>query len=216
MSFQGYSESLTARLHLGQRSKPVILGAVFVVILGLVLVGMSLTASSEGMEIQSADGLQEETRSAVEAAEEPASIYVHVAGCVQAPGMYQLSAGARVAEAIQAAGGFTPEAQTESVNLARSVQDGEQVIVASVAQAAPAATAGEVDASAASESGLVNINTADEEELQKVSGIGPSKAAKIVAYRKEHGSFASIEDLTQVSGIGEKTLASVKDEICVS
>ncbi len=212
MSFQGYSESLTARLHLGQRSKPVILGAVFVVILGLVLVGMSLTASSEGVEIQSADGLQEETPSAVEAAEEPASIYVHVAGCVQAPGMYQLSAGARVAEAIQAAGGFTPEAQMESVNLARSVQDGEQVI----AQAAPAAMAGEVDAPAAGGPGLVNINTADEEELQKVSGIGPSKAAKIVAYRKEHGSFASVEDLTQVSGIGEKTLASIKDEICVS
>ena len=198
MSFQGYSESLAARLHLGQRSKPVILGAVFVVIVGLVLAGMSLTASSEGLEIQSADALQEEAPPAVEAAEEPAPIYVHVAGCVQVPGMYQLSAGARVAEAIQAAGGFTPEAQTESVNLA------------------PAATAGEVDASAASGSGLVNINTADEEELQKVSGIGPSKAAKIVAYRKEHGSFASIEDLTQVSGIGEKTLASIKDEICVS
>ena len=216
MSFQGYSESLAARLHLGQRSKPVILGAVFVVIVGLVLAGMSLTASSEGLEIQSADALQEEAPPAVEAAEEPAPIYVHVAGCVQVPGMYQLSAGARVAEAIQAAGGFTPEAQTESVNLARSVQDGEQVIVASVAQAAPAATAGEVDASAASGSGLVNINTADEEELQKVSGIGPSKAAKIVAYRKEHGSFAYIEDLTKVSVIGEKSLASIKDEICVS
>lgn len=216
MSFQGYSESLAARLHLGQRSKPVILGSVFVVIVGLILAGMSLTASSEGMEIQSADAHQEEASPAVETAEEPASIYVHVVGCVQAPGMYQLSAGARVAEVIQAAGGFTPEAQMESVNLARSVQDGEQVIVASVAQAAPAPTAGEVDASAASGSGLVNINTADEEELQKVSGIGPSKAAKIIAYRKEHGSFASVEDLTQVSGIGEKTLASIKDEICVN
>ncbi len=214
MSFQGYSESLASRLHLGQRSKPVIVGAVFVVILGLAIAAMSLTTSSEGIQIQSAEATEEQVASEAEIPEEPATIYVHVAGCVQAPGMYQLPAGSRVAEAIQAAGGFTPEARTESVNLARSVLDGEQVIVASADQAVPAATA-EGGTSDPSGSALVNINTADEAELQKVSGIGPSKAAKIVAYRKDHGSFSSVEELTRVSGIGEKTLASIKDQICV-
>ena len=162
------------------------------------------------------------------------TIFVHVVGAVATPGLYELPAGSRLASAVQAAGGFTKKASQESVNLARTLEDGEQVNVPTKAEAkaaqqgnstaastASAASGSGTAASAASSqgsssgAGLVNINTASSEELQTLSGIGEKTAQKIIEDREANGAFESVDDLTRVSGIGDKKLEAIRNSITV-
>ena len=150
-----------------------------------------------------------------------AEVYVDVDGAVVSPGVYRLKDGARVAQAIDAAGGLAPEADVTGLNRASKVVDGQKIHVPTVGeQQASIAEAG-VDGGASASSGvsgatgLVNINTASAEELQTLSGIGPSMAQSIIDERTKNGVFASVDDLMRVSGIGEKKLAKIKDFICV-
>lgn len=144
--------------------------------------------------------------------EAPPTIFVHVSGCVANPGLYELSESSRVADAIEAAGGLLPEAQPDAVNLARALFDGEQVIVPSLQQEGGGVQSFE---SGAVSPGKININTATAEELDGITGVGPSTAEKIVADREENGPYLAIEDLKRVSGIGDKKFESMRDEICV-
>lgn len=146
-----------------------------------------------------------------EASVAPASavIYVHVLGAVASPGLFELKEGARVVDAIAAAGGFTAEAEQGGVNLARFVIDGEQVAVP-VLGAAPAEAEGGVGSD-----GRVNINTATAAELETLPRVGPAMAARILEWRESNGRFSSVEDLLAVTGIGEKTLAGMRDLITV-
>lgn len=148
-------------------------------------------------------------------------IYVDVDGAVVSPGVYRLKDGARVAQAIDVAGGLTPEADVTGLNRASKVADGQKIYVPKVGEQQAVAAGGGVDGGAAttsgagSSSGLVNINTASAAELQTLSGIGPSMAQSIIDERTKNGAFASVDDLMRVSGIGEKKLAKIKDCICV-
>lgn len=130
-------------------------------------------------------------------------LYVHVVGEVVAPGMYQLPIGARLVDAVFAAGGLTDEADNASVNLARELTDGEQIIVFSVSQEGEA-----LDTTA---SGLVSLNRAGDKELEELPGIGPALSGRIIAWREANGGFKSVEDLLKVSGIGESLLSGVID-----
>jgi len=150
-----------------------------------------------------------------------AAAEVYVDGAVVSPGVYRLKDGARVAQAIDAAGGLAPEADVTGLNRASKVVDGQKIHVPTVGeQQASIAEAG-VDGGASASSGvsgatgLVNINTASAAELQTLSGIGPSMAQSIIDERTKNGAFASVDDLMRVSGIGEKKLAKIKDSICV-
>ena len=150
-----------------------------------------------------------------------AEVYVDVDGAVVSPGVYRLQDGARVAQAIDAAGGLAPEADVTGLNRASKVVDGQKIHVPTVGeQQASIAEAG-VDGGASASlgvsgaTGLVNINTASAAELQTLSGIGPSMAQSIIDERTKNGAFASVDDLMRVSGIGEKKLAKIKDCICV-
>lgn len=136
-------------------------------------------------------------------------VYVHVAGAVATPGMYRLESGARLADAIAAAGGFTADADRAAVNLARTVSDGEQLVVPVVGTSPQGGTA------PAAGDGLVNLNTADAAALDTLPGVGPATAARILAWREEHGRFGSVDDLLSVSGIGEKTLDELRDKVTV-
>lgn len=126
-----------------------------------------------------------------------------------------------MAQAIDAAGGLAPEADVTGLNRASKVTDGQKIHVPTVgeqqASIAEAGVDGGVSASsgAGGATGLVNINTASAEELQTLSGIGPSMAQSIIDERTKNGAFASVDDLMRVSGIGEKKLAKIKDSICV-
>lgn len=150
-----------------------------------------------------------------------AEVYVDVDGAVVRPGVYRLKDGARVSQAIDAAGGLTAEADVTGLNRASKITDGQKIYVPTVGEQQAAAAVGGAESSAAttpgagSSPGLVNINTASAAELQTLSGIGPSMAQSIIDERTKNGAFASVDDLMRVSGIGEKKLAKIKDCICV-
>lgn len=163
-------------------------------------------------------------------------IYVHICGAVVNPGVYELEEGSRVFEGIEAAGGFSEDACEDYVNQAGRLSDGERLVIPTKEEIETAkvdgtyqelwaseASAAGLDASetgaagtSIDENGLVNINTASEGELGSISGIGAGKAAAIVQYRQENGSFTSIEDIMKVSGIKEGTYEKIKDKITVN
>jgi len=154
----------------------------------------------------------------IEQEEKPGPIKVYVTGAVQNPGVYRLEEGARVYEAVEMAGGPVNAADVRNLQMAKKLEDEGSVDVpfqgesaTSVAIAQTATVGGTQQAS-----GLVNINTASVQELdQRLDGIGPALAERIVAYRQSNGPFQSIEQIKDVSGIGEKKFAAIRDVITV-
>ena len=142
------------------------------------------------------------------AAATPAVLVVHVVGEVRRPGLVRLASGARVADAMAAAGGLVPGGSSGELNLARPVVDGEQILVTPEAVSAPAAGAGSAD-------GVVDLNTANERDLDALPGVGPVLAARILEWRSAHGRFASVEQLREVSGIGARTFEQLKARVRV-
>lgn len=137
----------------------------------------------------------------------PSSLTIHVGGWVARPGLVELPAGSRVADAIATAGGVLPGALIEAINLAEPLTDGSQVIVPGPATA-PDSTA---SATGPSGDGRIHLNRATAAELDDLPGIGPVIAERIVAHRSEHGPFRAVEDLLDVPGIGEAKLANLRD-----
>ena len=164
-----------------------------------------------------------------------AMIYVDVCGAVANPGVFQLAAGSRVFQAIEAAGGYLPEAALTCVNRAGVLTDGQQLYILTQEEMEqqgldPAEMAGASDgqmngsagtgqntgiAAQAQQDNRININTADETQLTTLTGIGATRAQAIIAYRQENGPFAAIEEIMNVQGIKEGTFAKIKDEIVV-
>ena len=149
-------------------------------------------------------------------------IVVYVAGAVNRPGVVQLAEGARAKDAVDACGGFLPTADTNGVNLAQKLKDGMQVTVpekmtAAAQGAATQGVTGGAQAGAAKPlpEGMVNINTADEKELDKLPGVGPAMAKRIVEYRTENGAFQAPEEIKRVKGIGDAKYEKMKDKIAV-
>lgn len=142
-----------------------------------------------------------------------AAVYVHILGAVNSPGLYSFRDGDRAIDAIAAAGGYTAEADRLSVNLARFLSDGEQIVVPTVSETDSGAVPNSAGLKAGG--GKVNLNTADASALESLPRVGPALAARILAWRQENGRFASIDDLRSVSGIGEKTFAGLKDLVTV-
>src|SRR3954471_13351817 len=158
----------------------------------------------------------------------PQAAVVHVAGAGRNPGVYRLPAGARVQDAVERAGGPRHGGDVNAINLAAKVVDGQQVVVPSRAPggaaAAPTAAAGSGAGAGAGAGGAaavagaapgppVSLNSATADQLDTLDGIGPATAAKIIAWRTQHGGFRSVADLGQVPGIGPKKLAALKDRV---
>lgn len=146
-------------------------------------------------------------------------VFVHVAGAVRTPGLYELPDGARLVDAVAAAGGFTADAVRDGVNLARPVADGEQIVVPRPGDP-PAAASGSSGAGATGggpggPAARVNLNTADQQALETLPRIGPALAARILQWRQKNGRFTSVEDLMAVSGIGPKMLESLRELVTV-
>lgn len=231
MSFVDDADSLKSKLHLHALPVPLRIGLVilcaiilFILFQGLWQLGAGDTHLIDGSNQSSwqkdADGLEIETDAEAEEAaqpSEPAKLSVHVVGAVATPGLYELPEGSRIKEAIDAAGGMADDAEQGSVNLARALTDGEQIVVASknapVSSAAASTAAGASSGSAVS--GKVNINTADAATLTSLSGIGEATAQKIIADREKNGPFKTTKDITRVSGIGDKKYEAIKDSITV-
>ncbi len=133
-------------------------------------------------------------------------VTVHVAGEVADPGLVEVEPGARVADAVAAAGGLLITADPAGLNLAAPVIDGQQVVVRAI---------GEVPPSGSDEPSRVHLNTASALDLERIAGVGPVLAARIVEYRDANGPFAVVEDLLDISGIGEAKLAAMRDGVVV-
>lgn len=139
-------------------------------------------------------------------------IFVDIKGAVKNPGVYQMKAGDRVKDALDAAGGLTEEADSQKVNLAKRLEDQMVIVVPKVGEEAEEIPAGETRNEATKE-GKVNINTATVEELKTLKGVGEKKAEAIIEYRKKNGSFQTKEDLMKVRGIGKKLFESFQERI---
>ena len=161
-------------------------------------------------ELQSTNESKAEPGKEEEALEAPARICVYVCGQVTNPGVYELAAEARIKEAVEAAGGMTPEAADTWLNLAEHMTDGQKIEVPSKEQAQELQEQAQEQKSA-----LVNLNTATPEQLMTLRGIGESKAEDILNYREQHGGFQSIEELMQIPGIKERVFEKIKDQITV-
>ena len=178
---------------------------------------------AEEKETADVDRAEENMSKEPEISEEPekaAEIYVDVCGAVANPGVFRMEEGSRVFQAIEAAGGFLPEAAASAVNQAQPVSDGQQIYVPTQEEAEEGALPAAIqpaDPGSGTETSesVVNINTADAEALKSLTGIGDAKAQAILAYREEHGAFSGIEEIMQVPGIKESTFSAIKDKITV-
>jgi competence protein ComEA len=185
-------------------------GLVIAIVLGILAVRMLQTPPPPELSLPRATPAS--TLPSVSAA--PSALVVHVAGAVTRPGVYRLDSSARVDDAVSAAGGVTADADLDAVNLAAKVSDGDRVFVPRKGEVPPSVSpVGPSQTSAPS--GPVNLNRATLEELETLPGIGPATAQAIIAWRREHGAFQSVQDLLQVRGIGPAKLESLRDLVTV-
>lgn len=224
MPFQESSDSLKAKLHLSDGPNVFVLagiGAVIIAVLGIAIAlvtgGLSSDQTSfpigdDAVAVEEGEAASGEDTDLSTAGADRV-VVVHVSGAVVSSGVYELPEGSRVSDAIDAAGGMADDASGDALNLARILNDGEQVIVPTAEERMQ-----ELQAAAdggASPAGKVNINTATAEQLDTLPGIGESTAQKIIADREANGPFSSPEDLKRVSGIGDKKYAELADLITV-
>jgi competence protein ComEA len=194
-------------------------GIVGVLVLGLLLGGLLIwrgrPASEPVPPVQrSAPSVSAATLSPTASSTSASTLVVHVAGAVRRPGLVQLGAGARVADAVAAAGGPARNAELASVNLARPVVDGEQLVVLARGQG-PAVAAPPAAGGPAASAAPIDLNSATLEQLDTLPGVGPVLAQRILDWRSEHGRFGSTDELREVSGIGEATFADIKSLVRV-
>jgi competence protein ComEA len=147
------------------------------------------------------------------------SVIIHISGAVKNPGVYKLKSIDRVVDAVKIAGGITERANPDAINLAALLKDGQKIIIpykiSNQVTVESDKNIEEVYSSSSSPSDQININTADDNTLQSLPGIGPVLSKKIIDYRNQNGLFEVIDDIKDVSGIGEKKFEGIKDLICV-
>ena len=181
------------------------IGAVVVLVLvalGCAVLATALTAPPDAVELSRA----KPGESGREFSVGSPALFVHVTGAVARPGLFELAEGARVIDAIAAAGGFTETANRDELNLARLLTDGEQFAVPEV---------GEESVDTAASDSRVNLNTADAAALDTLPRIGPAMAARILTWRESNGPFVTIDDLRNVAGIGDATFEGLRELITV-
>ena len=143
----------------------------------------------------------------------PETIFVQVAGAVNSPGVYELTSGSRVYQAIDAAGGLLSTADESDLNQAAFLEDGQKRYVYTVEEASLREEQEAIEKSGSTNDGLININTASVADLRTLPGIGETKANQIIAFRQANGEFSSIEDIKNVSGVGDGIFNQIKSLI---
>ncbi|MFA6001151.1 MAG: ComEA family DNA-binding protein [Thermoleophilia bacterium] len=154
-------------------------------------------------------GIKEERASA------STRLKVHIIGAVVRPGLYEAEPGSRVADALALAGGATPTADLNQVNLAAKIADGQQLVVPEIGASGAAVIGAGASGSSGAAKQAVNLNSASQPQLEELDGIGPKTAQKIIEYRDAHGGFKSIEELMEVPGIGPAKFEQIKAQVVV-
>lgn len=191
--------------------------------------------TDQNRKAEPSDGSTGRTELSDASSEEAKTLVVHICGAVSAPGVYELPAGSRIIDAVEAGGGFLSEADEACCNLAEEIVDGCQIYIMTKTescadgqtekkagiQTSPDSDMQTTDRNVRSnsapalENGLVNLNTADIAALMTLPGIGESRAKAIISYREQHGAFAQIEDIMKISGIKQAAFSKIKDKITV-
>lgn len=221
------SGSRFAALALSPRAAVVLAAVVVVAALVVVLLGSRSGGGADSATVSVTGGPSAVVATPTGSSSPPAGVVVvHVVGAVQQAGVVSLGAGSRVSVAIDRAGGATAEADLARLNLARVVVDGERLYVPKVGEtevpaalddagAAPGAGTGGAAGGSDDGDAVVDLNSADQAALETLPGIGPSLAGRILEWREEHGRFVSVEDLLDVSGIGDGRFADLRDRVRV-
>lgn len=197
--------------------------------------GSNAGDTDQNRKAEPSAGSTDRTELSDASSEEAKTLVVHICGAVSAPGVYELPAGSRIIDAVEAGGGFLPEADEACCNLAEEIVDGCQIYIMTKSEScadgqtekkAGIQTSPDSDmqmtdrnvrsnSAPALENGLVNLNTADVAALMTLPGIGESRAKAIISYREQHGAFAKIEDIMKISGIKQAAFSKIKDKITV-
>jgi competence protein ComEA len=172
-----------------------------------------VAAPTAGLVSLAPDGSEPAPVTGVGVPATPATVTVDVAGKVRRPGIAVLDAGARVVDALEAAGGARAGVDVAGLNLARVLVDGEQILVG--VPSPPGVAAGVPATGGGPPTAMVNLNTADESQLDTLPEVGPVTAASILAWRDAHGGFTSVDELLEIDGIGEATLAKIAPHVTV-
>ncbi len=201
-----------------------------IIIAGVIVVGIFIfymtTKSNNYITPEINEIAEDETKEEEEEEEEimPKEIVVHITGAVQKEGIVRIKEGSRIVDAIEAAGGMTNEIDLGKINLAYTLKDGQKIYIPKTSDIGEEYTKGVnesdiiIDAGTEENSSTntkVNINTANISQLESISGIGESTANKIIQYREKNGKFKTIEEIKNVSGIGELKYEGIKNDICV-
>ena len=172
-----------------------------------------LTENSDSETLDNADGSDEgqvKTKTVTK-------LVVDISGCVKTPGVYEVEDSTRLHQVIEMAGGLTDEADVNAINQAELVMDGQKILIPEKLEGESISSSGGTQGTVANSTAnsKININQADSTMLQEIPGVGPATADKIIQYREANGRFQTIEDIKNVSGIGDKTFEKMKEKICV-
>lgn len=180
----------------------------------ILIVAIAIYAAGHSEKQEDIEIAQSNDTKATETTEEPDEVIIDICGAVNDSKVVTLPAGARVEDAIKAAGGTTDEADLSGINRAAVLTDGEKIYIPTADEVERGIELPSAEGNISTD-GSININEATAEELETLNGIGPVTAEKIIQYRTEYGKFKTKEDLMEVNGIGEKTYAQIKDKIRV-
>jgi competence protein ComEA len=206
--------------NLSNQEKITIIFLLIVIIIGIGIILYKNFNNEDNLALNSPSNFSE--NNIAEKIEVP-SVIIHISGAVKNPGVYQLKSTDRVVDAVKIAGGITERANPDAINLAALLKDGQKIIipykisnqVTVESDKNISKNIEEVYSSSSSPSDQININTADDNTLQSLPGIGPVLSKRIIDYRNQNGLFEVIDDIKDVSGIGEKKFEGIKDLICV-
>lgn len=202
--------------NLSNQEKITIIFLLIVIIIGIGIILYKNFNNEDNLAINSPSNFSE--NNIAEKIEVP-SVIIHISGAVKNPGVYKLKSIDRVVDAVKIAGGITERANPDAINLAALLKDGQKIIIpykiSNQVTVESDKNIEEVYSSSSSPSDQININTADDNTLQSLPGIGPVLSQKIIDYRNQNGLFEVIDDIKDVSGIGEKKFEGIKDLICV-
>lgn len=210
-----------------QRKIVIIIGIVVVIIVMIFIYQKTdskqiLEQDDSSMMVQNSEKSVQSNDNITRDNKEEGQIVVHVAGEVKSPGIVKLNEGERIEDAIEKAGGLTDNAQINNVNLAYVLEDGVKIIIPSKDSIEEDKIINEdagkgiiIENSYEENKIMININKATESDFERLSGVGASLATKIIDYRNKNGKFSTIEDIKNVSGIGESKFNAIKDYICV-
>lgn len=180
----------------------------------ILIVAIAIYAAGHSEKQEDIEIAQSNDTKTTETTEEPEEVIIDICGAVNDSKVVTLPAGARVEDAIKAAGGTTDEADLSGINRAAVLTDGEKIYIPTADEVERGIELPSAEGNISTD-GSININEATAEELETLNGIGPVTAEKIIQYRTEYGKFKTKEDLMEVNGIGEKTYAQIKDKIRV-